>query len=254
MKLDVIKPWGSGVTQGYEGLRHRIQVIAATDSPEKTFQTLIKCTDHYDFNLRFAGRLGGQISGDGGVPQFFFAEVPKDWREIYVNKGYSHIDPVSQMAMRITRPFRWAECYVDLTPAQQAFVDHSKSYGLNYGITFPMKHAKGMPGTVSFGSDRDFKLTSEEKIELEILGRHAFERIEELMGTPGEIANITLSAREHDILTLVAQGKTNWEIGAILDLSEYSVRDYLKDISKRMQTSNRTHTVTRAIQLGLILP
>lgn len=239
---------------GYEAVQAGIELIGHAETPEAIFDAFIKSTSHHDFKMHFAGRIGGQISGDGGAPGFFFSKGADDWRDIYIEKGYSHIDPVSQMAMRITRPFRWEEAYVDLTPAQKAFVEHAQAYGLNYGITIPMKHAKGMPGTVSFGATQDFTLSSEQKIELEILGRHTFERIENLIGTPSEIAQITLSQREHDILTLVAQGKTNWEIGAILDLSEYSVRDYLKDVSRRLQTSNRTHTVTRAIQLGLILP
>ncbi len=239
---------------GYKGLLIGIEAIGGADTPEKVFDALVKYTDHHGFNLHFAGRLGGQISAHGGTVKFSFAKGPRDWRQVYADKAYAHIDPVAQMGVRITRPFRWAECHANLTPAQQAFVAHAQAYGLNYGISFPMKHGKAMPGTVSFGAEQDFKLTSEQKIDLEILSRHAFEHIEELMGTSAEIANITLSERERDILTLVAQGKTNWEIGAILNLSEYSVRDYLKHISKRMQTSNRTHTVTRAIQLGLILP
>ncbi len=239
---------------GYTDLLVGVETIGAADTPEKTFDALVKYTAHYGFNLHFVGRLGGQISTDGSAPKFSFAKGPRDWRQVYADKAYAHIDPVAQMAMRITRPFRWAECHANLTPAQQAFVAHAQAYGLNYGIIFPMKHGKAMPGTVSFGAEQDFKLTLEQKINLEILSRHAFEHIEELMGAPAEIANITLSEREHDILTLVAQGKTNWEIGAILELSEYSVRDYLKHMSKRMQTGNRTHTVTRAMQLGLILP
>jgi len=153
-----------------------------------------------------------------------------------------------------TGPYRWAECYSHLTPAQEAMILDSKAHGLNFGINFPMHNAKGGFGIVLFGADLDFKLSPDDLIFLEILVRYSYNQISEILGEPAEIAQITLSERERDILTLVAQGKTNWEIGAILELSEYSVRDYLKDVSKRMQTSNRTHTVTRAIQLGLILP
>jgi len=126
--------------------------------------------------------------------------------------------------------------------------------GLNFGLNIPMHKSKGGFGVVIFGSYKDFTLSSEDLIFLEILARNSYEQISAIVGEPADIAQITLSEREREILTLVAQGKTNWEIGTILELSEFSVRDYLKDVSKRLQTSNRTHTVTRAIQLGLILP
>jgi len=68
-----------------------------------------------------------------------------------------------------------------------------------------------------------------------------------------EIA-MKMTDRERDVLTLVARGKTNWEIGTVLSISEYSVRDYLKTLSVKLRTTNRAHSVARAIQLGLIVP
>lgn len=50
----------------------------------------------------------------------------------------------------------------------------------------------------------------------------------------------TLSEREQEVLELIAQGKTNQEIAALLYLSENTVKYYLKNIYQKLQVNNRT--------------
>jgi len=91
-------------------------------------------------------------------------------------------------------------------------------------------------------------------LESSIVGQVAYERASLYFGDIMAETEVSISDRERAVLTLVARGKTNWEAGAALSISEYSVRDYLKALSAKLQTSNRTHTVARAMQLGLIAP
>lgn len=55
-----------------------------------------------------------------------------------------------------------------------------------------------------------------------------------------------LTARQWDLLHLVAAGYTNSQIGRRLDLSEATVRKHLENIFGRLQVSSRTAAVTRA--------
>lgn len=52
-----------------------------------------------------------------------------------------------------------------------------------------------------------------------------------------------LSKREHEILQWVTIGKTNPEIGRILNISEYTVKNHMKRIFKKMGVSNRAQAV-----------
>lgn len=61
-----------------------------------------------------------------------------------------------------------------------------------------------------------------------------------------------LTKREVECLHWAAGGKTNWEIGKILGVSKRTVVFHLQNSSKKLQTSNRYHTVARAVSLGLI--
>lgn len=243
------------MTTGYEILNALVTQISACESGEDVFDTFWSAAKPHGFTSSLIARVNGAgASLDDRNSYFAYNNLPEWWEARYLEKNYAYLDPCAQMTLKRTGPFRWRECYENLTPAQEAMVADAKAHGLKYGINFPMHNSQGGLGLVLLGAKKDFELSFETMIFLEILARHSFERINTLFGASRDEDPFRLSEREREILTLVAQGKTNWEIGAILELSEYSVRDYLKDLSKRMQTSNRTHSVTRAIQLGLILP
>lgn len=65
-------------------------------------------------------------------------------------------------------------------------------------------------------------------------------------------AESVLTARQQDIVTLVAQGLSNKEIGRSLDISERTVKDHLSLIFGRLGAVNRADAIARASARGLI--
>jgi LuxR family maltose regulon positive regulatory protein len=63
---------------------------------------------------------------------------------------------------------------------------------------------------------------------------------------------ISLSVREMEILTLIAEGKSNQEISAELYLALNTVKRHAYNIYAKLEVKKRTHAVLRARQLGLI--
>jgi DNA-binding NarL/FixJ family response regulator len=61
-----------------------------------------------------------------------------------------------------------------------------------------------------------------------------------------------LSQRELEILRLIAQGLTSKEIGNKLDLSEHTVKEYIKEIMSGMGVHHRIEAVLLAKERGLI--
>lgn len=54
-----------------------------------------------------------------------------------------------------------------------------------------------------------------------------------------------LSAREQEIMEWVRKGKTNFEIGMILDISAFTVKNHLQRIFKKLDVLNRTQAVAK---------
>jgi DNA-binding NarL/FixJ family response regulator len=63
-----------------------------------------------------------------------------------------------------------------------------------------------------------------------------------------------LSSRETEVLTLVARGRTNAEIGGELFISEATVKTHLLRTFAKLGVNDRTAAVTHAIARGMISP
>ncbi len=66
------------------------------------------------------------------------------------------------------------------------------------------------------------------------------------------VSGETLSAREIDVLKLMAKGKSNKEIGSALFISEGTVKSHVKGIFAKMNVISRTEAVATATRRGLI--
>jgi DNA-binding NarL/FixJ family response regulator len=66
------------------------------------------------------------------------------------------------------------------------------------------------------------------------------------------VSSETLSAREIDVLKLMAEGKSNKEIGTALFISDGTVKSHVKAIFAKMNVISRTEAVATATRRGLI--
>ena len=106
------------------------------------------------------------------------------------------------------------------------------------------------------GPDTFFEMESETLLILKKFGRLAGELMSKfLIMKPdflNELENVSLSTRELDVLKLLADGASTTEAAELLKLSEYTVRDYISNLMKRLQARNRTEAVVKAIRMGII--
>ena len=65
---------------------------------------------------------------------------------------------------------------------------------------------------------------------------------------------MTLTQRESECLTWVSAGKTSWEIGHIMDISERTVNFHIGNATSKLDCATRRHAAVKALTLGLIRP
>lgn len=63
-----------------------------------------------------------------------------------------------------------------------------------------------------------------------------------------------LTIKELDTLRWVQEGKTNDEIGIIMNKTKWTVKFHLRNIMKKLDVTSRTQAVSQAIGLGLLAP
>jgi DNA-binding NarL/FixJ family response regulator len=64
--------------------------------------------------------------------------------------------------------------------------------------------------------------------------------------------NSDLSAREQEVLRLLASGKSNKDIASLLGITEATVKCHVSAILVRLNVSDRTEAVVTALQRGLV--
>ncbi|RVD44685.1 MAG: LuxR family transcriptional regulator [Mesorhizobium sp.] len=61
-----------------------------------------------------------------------------------------------------------------------------------------------------------------------------------------------LSVREKECISWVARGKSSWEIGQIMNISENTVNFHIKNAMRKFNVSSRTVAAIIAINIGII--
>jgi DNA-binding NarL/FixJ family response regulator len=77
-----------------------------------------------------------------------------------------------------------------------------------------------------------------------------FSRLAKEPAEPAKAAGLT--RREQEVLELIAQGKSNKEIGAALSMAENTVKNHLKNILEKLHLENRVQAATFALRQGLV--
>ena len=101
------------------------------------------------------------------------------------------------------------------------------------------------------------QLPERDRILLNILVPHLHDALTACPGTAPPRAPATsdapagrLSEREVEVLHWVQAGKTNGEIGSILGISEFTVKNHMQRILGKLNATNRAHAISKATRGG----
>lgn len=193
--------------------------------------------------------LGSQASSG-----LILGGYPDAWVSHYTSRGYLSIDPVVSHCRRRNTPYLWRG---GASPAQddagsRVFLEAGE-FGLRDGISVPL-HGPGLHrGLMSFTTERvgdvDFARTVP---ELHLLAHFVHETGLELASVAQSDVGASLTPRELECLRWAVIGKTSWEIGRVLSVSERTVVFHLQNASRKLGVCNRQAAVARALSMGLL--
>jgi DNA-binding CsgD family transcriptional regulator len=188
-------------------------------------------------------------------PPAIAVNFPASWCEYYFDRKYYEIDPVVRRAPTLLRPFLWDQLadQCQLQPCEQLVLKECGAAGLKHGVSVPLFGPLGRVSVVSFASRFDDAEPLRRIGHLNALACQFHIAFTELT-RPEENrqANVDLSVRERDCLRWTAQGKSSWDIGMILNISENTVNFHIKNAMRKLGTTSRTVAVVEAIRLNLI--
>ena len=188
--------------------------------------------------------------------QYILNGYPAEWAERYIKQGYFRVDPMVLHAERNILPAIWDEHMFHEGKARE-FWEEARSFGLNAGLSFYVHEQPGVTGIFSLSRDKMLDMEGQDLAAL--IGRaqmfagllhHAVCRIDLPRLIPG--CNVSLTARESECLKWAADGKTAWEIGTILGITERTAVFHINNVVQKLGASNKIQAIVRAVALKLV--
>ncbi len=115
---------------------------------------------------------------------------------------------------------------------------------------FPVHHPRYGAAAIGFSGNRA-PLRVDEMAELHVASIEIFDRFVQLQPRSLD-EKAKLSERERECLLWTAEGKTSFEIGKIVGISEHTVNYYLNTASGKLNATNRVQAVAIALRNDLL--
>ena len=191
--------------------------------------------------------------GDSSIaPLVKSNRFPQAWWDHYVESDYAKSDAVCQQVFSKVEPLVWSEVDERFTAIDGAarVAGEAAEHGLADGYVVPLFSRDEWLSVMSFGGADKLLLNPRDRGAINLMAIYTSSMIERRQRKqPGRAR---LSAREREVLLWTSAGKSCWEISVILNVSEQTVRFHTAQIRAKLNASNTTHAVVRALQHGEI--
>jgi len=193
----------------------------------------------------------------GASDGVWLADLPAGWTAVSSPAD----DAVLMVAAQSFAPFLWSDIcrLIACTPGQHDYLNAAVAAGVGAAVTVPVHRPRGaneagsysvFAGCCSFLMKNGVPLPLGSLAAAHYVGALAFDAAENLRQPRPDAAppgGPHLTPRQRDCVMLVAQGKSDWEIGALLGISESTVHKHIEDAKRRFGVSTRIQLVVRSL-------
>lgn len=227
------------------------------DVPDRTtFESKLVAMAHsLEFDIASAAIA---VDRPGEEPVFeMIGNAPQEWTSAARDPKILRRDPVLRRLRESSVPFIYDQGLYVSEDAGDVW-EMQAEYGFKTGIAMAMHLPNGKHFLL--GVDRSQPLpespvdTNRLVADIALLTIYAQEVALRVLlkEQRTEVPVPRLSEREIEILKWTRDGKTSWETGRILSVSEKTVRAHLENIRNKMGVPSKHQAVLRAISLGLL--
>jgi DNA-binding CsgD family transcriptional regulator len=192
-----------------------------------------------------------------GEPEFITLDnTPAEYRNVFEDDGQARVDPVMQHCKRNSVPIIWDQATY-ASAGQGRKWEVLADFGFRTGICLALHLPEGRHFLL--GVDRAEPMPSSPDelarivADLQLFAVHAQEAAQRiLLPAPAEKDVPALSPRELETLRWTMEGKTAWEVGSILGITERTAVLHLNNATHKLGCVNKHQAVLKALRLGLI--
>ena len=178
---------------------------------------------------------------------------PAEWMERYSKNGYMFRDPAVAHAKGSPTPFFWNEVDQGFRddPMAVRVMGEAAEFGLGEGFMAPLLTLDGQAVLFSLGGSH-IEVRPDTRAMLTLIASYAIARAIAIKQDSIADKPAVLSAREREALQWAAEGKNDWEIGEVMNISEHGADKHMRAVRSKLGAINRTQAVAEALRRGLI--
>ena len=173
------------------------------------------------------------------------ATWPVFWYRRYIEQNHLANDPVAVRLNNSPVPFRWSQTFAAAGREGRRVLGEGREFGLHDGLALAV-HGEGGMAAVSIGA-RHYELSPRQQTGLQFAAYYLYGRLSNLRTRQAPPARRPLTPRERECLQWVAAGKTDWEIGQILTISEQTAHGYVQNALAKLGARTRAQAVALAM-------
>jgi LuxR family transcriptional regulator, quorum-sensing system regulator CciR len=179
---------------------------------------------------------------------------PCGWVDELIAEELAADDPVHLASGRTNIGFSWDQLsgLIHLTHRHRHILERSGRFGIGPGFTVPANVPGEPGGSCSFAVRKGRQLPRHRLLCAEQIGAHAFQVARRLHDYPAAGRHPHLSRRERQCVRLLAAGKTDWEVAAILGISVETAHQYVKRARAAYDVVSRTQLVACGLRDSLV--
>ncbi len=212
----------------------------------------------------FANRLGFDTVTATLVIDHFLGDAefitvdntPQAYRDAFTRPENGRRDPVSQHCKRQSVPIIWDQSTY-IRDGQGDKWEEQARFGYRNGIALALHMPEGRH--FMLGVDRDQPVPPDPGeltrlvADLQLFAVHAHEAALRILIPAPAVAGVpSLTPRELETLRWTMEGKTAWEVGTLLGISERTAVLHVNNAMHKLGCVNKHQAVLRALRLGLI--
>jgi LuxR family quorum-sensing system transcriptional regulator SolR len=183
-----------------------------------------------------------------------FNNYAAQWQKYYLERGYLDIDPTVRHGLRNTMPLVWSN---EIFESAAELWEEARAHGLHFGWAQSSRDTSGAIGMLTLArsteqlSELELSVNTAKMMWLTQYAHAAMCRL--LLPKHVPESQVVLTAREREVLRWTAEGKTAYEIGQILSVSERTINFHVNNIVTKLGASNKTQAAVKAAALGLLI-
>lgn len=226
-------------------------VVCRNETDVRMLMEKLRALVNGDYSICGIGKGGNE--GVSEPPKVINGNYPDDWLRMYAESRLYLQDPIIWHNFQYPGAQLWDETYrLYAGRISPDFIDKATGFGLCHGVSGGFYDDRAGISTIVTCSGKGMRFGTRQKHIMSIISPHLHQALLRIYRENNAPRAHKMSKRETEVIKWMMEGKTNWEIGVILNIGERTVKFHVQNIERKLNAVNKAHAIAIALDQNLV--